>query len=457
LSGASGAGPPGLNGVSVRFSQRVAQFQSEFYLGFSTDNGATWDSIRINQEVKPFTAQDPNPDNIVDNTRNFKLPNVEDASSVKLRFTINGNYYYWIIDDVMLIVPEDYNIALPLADNWFGGPTMAQNFHTQATTNVWMTDVQNNGALDATNVVLSVSVKDSSGAIIYQYQHEIGDIASGDTVQNIVNQGLTFVTPDLPGEYTIEYRVTMDSADYDNSDNVKTIPWVISDKKYAVGLDYSEATGLLASGGGKDYFVGAIYQRENDDANPKFDYVRVGFYNEQESLLGLGAELRVYEYSDDNGDQQISNSEFTGGNGIPIAIADLTLDSLNAEQIVIAQLRDVNTFEPTSVTMKVGKSYLIGVRFLNDINDATIYYLVDRTYNSYATEYAQLKLDPKLYRPSNIWQRRDDNKDYDITLGRPLRFGMPMAEILIGEGIAVKKVVLSTNSLSVFLLLQKIS
>jgi len=441
--------PPGLNGVSVRFSQRVAQFQSEFYLGYSTDNGATWDSIQINQDVKPFTAADPNPDNIVDNTRNFKLPNVEDASSVKLRFTINGNYYYWIIDDVMLIVPEDYNIALPLADNWFGGPTMVQNFHTQATTNVWMTDVQNNGALDATNVVLTVSVKDDAGAIIYQYQHEIGDIASGDTVQNIVNQGLTFVTPDLPGEYTIEYRVTMDSADYDNSDNVKTMPWVISNDIYGAGYDYSDAYSLNATAGGTDWLAAAIYRHENKDDFESFDKVRVGFYNQQASLVGLGLEMRVYEYSDDNGDQQISKSEITGGNGVPIAVADITIDSLNAAQIMDVELHDVDTYEPTSVTMKVGKSYIVGIRILNDINTESIFYMVDRSYNSYATEFAQTNLDPDLYRPSNLFQRTDDNKDFNITLERN-RLGMPLAEIFMKPTIANKKPILASSTFSVF-------
>ncbi|HQW11746.1 MAG TPA: T9SS type A sorting domain-containing protein [Saprospiraceae bacterium] len=441
--------PPGLAGISLRWTQRVGHYDSKYYVGWSTDDGATWDSIQINQEVPQLNAVDNGLDRIKEFTRNLRLPNVQNAETVKIRFIIDGNYYFWGIDDVMLIVPENNNIALPISTNWFAGPTMVQNFHTQATTNVWMTDVENIGALTASNVVLTVSVTDTTTKeVIYSYDHQIGDINSGDTLQNIVNQDLTFETPDKPGIYEIKYQISMDSTDYDLNDNSKTMLWSISADRYGAGLNYSDAWGLTGEGG-INWLAGAIFKQENDDAFGTFDHVKVGFYNQQAAFIGMGAEVRVYEYEDVNGDQQISNAEYTGGNGVPIAVADITIDSLNAYQSMDIELHDIDTYEPTTVEMKAGKSYIVGIRFLNEINTEAIFYMVDRSYNSYATEFAQQKFKPELYRPSSIFQRRDDDKDLNITIDRN-RLGLAMGDILVKTGVKNKKPVLASRSMSVF-------
>lgn len=439
--------PPGLAAVNLLFFQRVTQFRSTFYIGYSTDGGLTWDSIQINQEVKPFTNLDPNPDNIVNAYKSVRLPNVQDASSVIVRFMIYGNYYHWAIDDVMLIQPEDYNISLPLSSNWFGGPTMAQNQKEQKTTNVWMTDVENAGGKTATNVTLTVNVRDTTTkALIYTYTHDIGDIAPGDTVQNIVSNGLTFVTPNAPGVYEIEYHIAMDSSDYNDDDNTKKILWMITDSTWAYDIAFTNAYSL--NQGFLDRFSGAIFRMENDAKNKTFDHVEFGLFPGGSELQGLGVEARVYEFEDTNGDQQVNSTEMTGGSYI--ALGDIELGAQSAETYNV-RLYDLEG-RPTQVTMKPGKSYMVGVHFLNEISQSHLFHMVDENYNYLASEYAQSTLDEaKYYRPVSIFQRTDNTTDFNISRGRSVLFGN-YSRLFTSDRLATsnKQQALADDAVSVF-------
>ena len=426
--------------VSLQFYSAARQYYSKFWVAWSGDDGLTWDSTEINQDLKVN-------DNHFSRKMRVRLKGLENSDQVRVRFIYDANYYFWVLDDIKIVKLEDHNIKLPIASNWFAGPVMAQNQKEQKATNIWMTDVENGGGKDATNVALTVSVRDTTTqALVYTYKHEIGDIASGDTVQNIVNQSLTFETPDQAGVYEIEYRITMDSADYDDADNVKKILWMVTDSTWAYDIAYTNAYSL--NEGFLDRFSGSIYRMENDARNKTFDMVQFALSPGGDELAGKGIEARVYEFEDVNNDKQVNTTEMTGGSFI--AVGDLILDSAGAK-IYTVRLNDLNN-NPTRIEMKPGKSYMVGVHFFNDISNSHLFHGVDENYNYYATEYAQSIFDEeKYYRPVSIFQRTDVLADFNISRDRNIVLGN-YSRVFTPDRLATgnKQPLLAHDAVSVF-------
>jgi hypothetical protein len=423
--------------VSLEFYQTLRQYQSKYYVAWSSDNGATWDSVQINSEIDVNAS-------MASQVRRVPLKGLELTDQVKVRFTMDANYYWWAVDDVTIVKIEDYNIQLPLASNWFAGPTLATNPVSQKFTNVWMTDITNVGGKTATNVKLNVTVNDSTGAEVFNHTLDIGDINSGDTLQNIVNPEMTMKTPDQPGIYTINYSITMDSTDYNTDDNTKSIPWVVSDTTWSPAITYDNS---WVFGSSLDWFCGAIFAYETATANNRFDHAVVSYtFNSADAdVIGRSLEVRVYEYSDDDGDKQISQAELTGG--FQIAGADITIHDINTS-VDTVRLFNLD-FEPTTVEMKPGKSYIVGIKYKNDIDDKLVYFPSDGRINTVAAEYAQLTLDPALHRPNNLWHT--STNDFNINTDRSSANG-PYMFIYTPDRLALsnKKNILPAHSISVF-------
>lgn len=395
--------------ISLQFYSASRQFYSKYWVAWSSDDGLSWDSTEINQDLVVN-------DGHFSRKMRVRLRGLQNTDQVRVRFIYDANYYFWVLDDIKLVKLEDYNIKLPIETNWFAGPVMVQNQKQQKTTNIWMTDVENAGGKKATNVNLTVTVRDTTTkALIYNYSHKLGDIGSGDTIQNIVNQALTFVTPNAQGVYEIEYQVTMDSTDYDLTDNSKKMLWMITDSIWSQEIAYTNAYTVANDRGGHSRLIGNIYKVENASPNLSFDHLSVGYFVNSATLQGKSAEIRVYEFEDLNSDQQINPTEMTGGQYL--ASSEFSIGQ-TGENIDTLRLYDLD-YKPTKVTMKPGKSYLVAMNFVNDINNEYIFQLVDESYNFSATEYAQYLLDEALYyRPTSLFQSTETLADFNISRGR---------------------------------------
>lgn len=210
-------------GVSLVFFQALRQYQSSYIIGWSTDGGVTWDSTFINTDV-PLNS--PHINELV----RVPLPGAAGASDLRIKFRCEGNYYYWMIDDVFIVEQEANNMQV---NAFYAIPQNAQFPQGELDPIYFLADIENVGAADQTNVNLNLSiVNDDTGQEVFSADNFYGDVAANQLVENIPFDEV-FI-PDVPqGSYTGTYTISADAPDFDESNNTQSFRFVVTDSTYA--------------------------------------------------------------------------------------------------------------------------------------------------------------------------------------------------------------------------------
>lgn len=198
--------------LSVKFYQQYRALNGDCFFSYSTDGGNTFSTpINVNGDIAG-NASTPDP-----SIKRYFMPGASGSSQVQLKFTGNIDFYAWLIDDVQLVEKEGNNLSL--ANDFIAiAPTYSMP-KSSVDTIRFLSDVTNNGANDATNVVLSVDVtRDSDGASVFTASTSYGNMLAGDTVENQVFNAV-FVPDTIVETYTATYTLTSDSIDALPADN----------------------------------------------------------------------------------------------------------------------------------------------------------------------------------------------------------------------------------------------
>ncbi|HMG14013.1 MAG TPA: T9SS type A sorting domain-containing protein [Saprospiraceae bacterium] len=299
------------NGVSVQFHQRVIQFFSQFFVDYSIDNGLNWINIEINQDIIPFTTSTPpgvNP--IVDQTKRVYLPKAAGSSQLKIRFRAIANYYFWLIDDVELFERESTNLSI---DNYYAIAPYKLWQKDQLESFGGLASITNKGGKIATHPNLSLDIKDELGALIWNDQIVLNNIASDSSIQKAVLPGIFNFTNYLPATYTAQYTLNSDSLDFDLTDNIQTFKWTVSDSIMAKE-DLQQLSNSISSSTAVNFSVGNIYHIVNNkSANSKAlycNYVDLGVANPN-GLNGATIFITLYKWKNLNGDKVVTPNELT--------------------------------------------------------------------------------------------------------------------------------------------------
>jgi len=251
----------GKNDVSLKFNQyaRANANAVSTLLDVSIDGGMTWINFPINAEVVGNASNNATNDGVVI----VDLSAVAGGQSdVKIRFSWTGRYYFWLVDDVELI--EKPNNDLVIGDYFYS----ADNFGTPITqigtdTFGFSVDITNNGAADASNVVVRASVTDDALNTIWIDSVTVPTIPAGyeDSTIDFVS---TFVPDQLAvGSYFIVYSVSSDSVDFAPANNQEGYAFEINDSTFQ---KHSIIESGVRPGGGGDYMMGNVYT--TSDWNP---------------------------------------------------------------------------------------------------------------------------------------------------------------------------------------------
>jgi len=242
--------------VSLSFYQHARQFNSEFFVGYSLDGGETWTDIPLDTKFDDqFNVILPE-----DEYQLIALPGAEGADNLRVRFRMDANYYYWIIDDVK--IEEGFQNDLEIVDFFY---TPASAIQPAAMVEhdpfLFLAEVINRGAADQTDIKfyaeIQEAVEDAAGEFDFNTVHvdsvAYDLLAAGDTLIAEID---SLWTPDLdPGIYRIVYTIIQGEEEQNIIDNFETAVFVVSENFLSKDLDNgpSRSRNFQTPGGAHTY------------------------------------------------------------------------------------------------------------------------------------------------------------------------------------------------------------
>lgn len=213
----------GVGAVSLKFNEYHRNFQSNNQVAFSMDGGVTWsDPIVTNGSVATNDAT------ATDAVQTVSLFGATGTDQFRVKFIMDGNYYFWIVDDVQIVTRQRND--LQVNDNFFAIAPSYQTPASQVEEFGFLVDITNLGGIDQPNTVVNMNVTDPSGASVYSEDNDYGTV--GDSLVENSSFG-DFTPPAEAGTYEGTYTISSDSTDSDLSNNAITFDFIVTDTTYA--------------------------------------------------------------------------------------------------------------------------------------------------------------------------------------------------------------------------------
>ena len=348
----------------------------------SNDGGNTWTSFLINEDVRV---------NRTTRRGNIQVLDISaiaaGQSQVQVRFVWEGEYYFWIIDDVRFFKELGQNLSVVYI-------TLPSNFQTPDL--VFECDsfdmelrVANHGDTIAENVQVTVNILDADGASIYADTGIIQSIAVGDSVNFDFERD--FKPPLLEqGTYVVNYTAQIgetDTAEVVNpADNNLPEVFVLSDLTIDK-TDRGDGYGFALNGNNTvaNYYrfpeEFARFQESFNISRVYFDCfstdagipltgnnVLVYAIELPEDVIEIKGSLLDFEADLVNFDINQSVDDFTiSGNVIGIGSYQFTQMDENQGGPYFVEMVDFEEGEGP-VVLNPGKKYLIAVRYDGNAN-----------------------------------------------------------------------------------------
>lgn len=213
--------------VSLKFHCYNFPLNGETTYSTSIDGGTTWSDPVVIETENVWTSAEQN--DVGTEVHRFLISDFSNQANCRIKFTFDGDFYFFLLDDVQLIEPERYNLVV--MDNFYAIAPNAVTPASQVEPFSFLADVYNAGAATQTGVNLNVTIEDSSGEVFS------GDLAydpiPGDSLVENIPFDVYFTPDGSVNTYTGTYEITSDSVDFDPSDNFRTFSFSTSDTVFA--------------------------------------------------------------------------------------------------------------------------------------------------------------------------------------------------------------------------------
>lgn len=229
--------------VNVRFYQHLRQFNTDFFLAWTIDGGATWDTTQINEDV---VLDDADFSSVSDIAR-VPLPGTAGATSLQIKFIVNANYYFWIIDDVQIVQTAANNLRV---NPFYAVAPNAVTPLAHADYVGFLADIENLGTATQTNVNLNATVYYRAVATdpfteVFSTDRAYGSVPAGALIENLPF-AMTF-TPDAAGQYVAEYTISADSTDAVADNNTQQFQFLIGNETSFGNIFAKDLTGPVSA------------------------------------------------------------------------------------------------------------------------------------------------------------------------------------------------------------------
>ncbi len=205
----------GFNDMSILFQSYYRHFQSDVinpywastYVSWSEDGGVTWKERVPIEEHEGYGTYDEIPNGT---SMAVKLPKSKGTNKFRIKFVFNGDYYFWLIDDVRVGVLKN---NMRINPNSAAIPPIQMGAYNVDSLR-FMANITNNGTVTARNVKLTAKVFNATTkAELFTTTANYGNIAPDSTAQNRVLPNAFMPSNVTRMAYDIRYDVTHDSID----------------------------------------------------------------------------------------------------------------------------------------------------------------------------------------------------------------------------------------------------
>lgn len=335
-------------------------------VSWSTDGGVTWsDPINANPTLPVNTFSSRTLQTTI------PVPGVKSAANFKVKFVFACDFYFWVIDDVEIVVRKEHNLQ---ANTFFGIAPNAVTPASQVEPFGFVCDISNIGGQTETNVNLNVTIKNQAGNTIYTADKPYGSITSDSTAENQVFGN--FTPPAVIGVYTGAYTLTSDSIDVNPADNVRNWDFEISDKWFA--KERGATTNVTPSADNSFAFGNCYYVvNANDPVTGEplaFDTMTFGVANASE-IAGKFFTLKLLEWDGDtNGDGQANPDEYN-----LISFNSYTFDGSEDDEILKAHV----DLDGKDVPLKANTYYIALAEYEDIVGDGQDVFMLCATNYDY--------------------------------------------------------------------------
>ncbi|MCB0707721.1 MAG: T9SS type A sorting domain-containing protein [Saprospiraceae bacterium] len=310
--------------VNLRFAQSVRllnkrpgfPFQTAF--AYSVDGGNSWSNWvnansgePINGLWKPEISNFPLP------------PEVLGQDDFRVKFLFAGDFFGWIIDDVLIVEREDNDLAAQ--ENFYAVNASLQTPLSALSPVYFLLDIRNEGQFAQENSEALVEIFKESGEMVFKDSIALGVIEPDELVENILFDNV-FI-PNEIGSYTGRYYVRSNAFDTKPENDSLYWHFMITDSIFAKELGF---TGAFTPTETYDYSYGNCFYIP-PGATQKACKVTFGVDNIGQ-LLGQKVNIITYELpeGDADGDLEITPSEYQ-----QVAFNEYTFTGLEDDYITI--------------------------------------------------------------------------------------------------------------------------
>ncbi len=165
------------------------------------------------------------------------------SPTVYLRFGWSARVYYWMIDDIRLVTPPDYDLAIN--QDYYNGYTDSTESryytaipvkHANADTILFGAGIENIGGASNSNVALTATVTKDGSQI---FQSSSSPITIGQGQFDSLNVTNNFYPTQGIGTYNVRLETTSESADYDSTNSILETSFLVTQNEYRRDNDNS--------------------------------------------------------------------------------------------------------------------------------------------------------------------------------------------------------------------------
>jgi|688.fasta_scaffold07603_9 hypothetical protein len=198
----------------------------------SVNGGADWTDIIVNTGVQSLNSE-------------WKSTNISSIvtgqSDVRFRFLFNGIYYWWLLDDINVYIPNDNDLMLIFkgyTDNT-GIDTPTQNFNLEYDQYPigmlppfkFRSAVHNVGGNTQTGANMNVSIIQNGTTEVYNQSS--GNVTVPASVIQNLNITDTYTPPSNIGDYKIYYNINQNQEDQSPANNIDSLDYSITAYTFA--------------------------------------------------------------------------------------------------------------------------------------------------------------------------------------------------------------------------------